>query len=189
MSDTTKLLFFGCISLLVISAIFFRLFQNQLSFSNELQEDLKRSRVSSQRNFWFFYYTKPEDQKFGIDELEDTIDAFNWSMSYQKFEFDCSEMSAYLERYLENLGWNASIAVGFEHAWLLVETSEGNYTPVEAPVLEVINDTDEFYDYYFDYDHLFKNIYSANEAAFDEFNWWIPYGLYTDSEWKEHFKP
>lgn len=101
-------------------------------------------------------------------------------------EFDPREMSAYLERYLENQGWNTSIATSRYRPWLLVETDEDNYTPVEAKTLEIIYDDNEFYDDYFDYDHIFKNIYSANDFALNDFNWWVSYGVYTDPEWKEY---
>jgi len=170
MSETTRLLVVICFFSLFASIILFTSLQNQWSQNSELHEDLERSQFTAHKNFWFFYYTKPENQNFGIDELEETLSAFNWSLPYRTNEFDCSEMSAYLERYLENQGWNTSIATGFSHAWLLVETNESDYTPVEATILETIYDDNENYDNYFGYDHLFKNIYSANSFNVDEFS-------------------
>lgn len=185
LSDTSVFLVFICLILLVFSIASFTLLQNQWNLNSELQERLERSQSKQTQSFWFFYYSKPKKQSFGIDELREALHTFNWSLRYRAWEFDCSEMSAFLERYLENQGWNTSIAVGFEHAWLIVETTEGNYTPVEAQHLEIIYSDNEEYDNYFKYDYLLKNIYSAQDFAHDEFNWWIPYGLYTDPDWKE----
>jgi hypothetical protein len=187
-SETTRLLVVICFFLLIAAIILFTTLQNQWNLISELQEDLERSRFTAHKNYWRFYYTKPENQNFGIDGLEVTLSAYNWSLPYRKFEFDCSEMSACLEQYLENRGWNTSIAVGFSHAWLLVETNESDYTPVEATTLEIIYDDNENYDNYFGYEHLFKNIYSADAFDADEFTWWTSYG-YTDSEWVEYFIP
>ena len=184
-----KLLVFVFICLLIFSALFFSSFQNQWSLYSEIQKDLERCRTIKQRSFWFFYYVKPEDQSFGLDGLEVTLSTFNRSLRYSTIEFDPREMSGYLERYLENQGWNTSIATSSYRPWLLVETDEGNFTPVEAKTLEIIYDDNEFYDDYFDYDHLFKNIYSANDFAPDNFNWWVSYGLYTDPEWIEYYTP
>lgn len=181
-----KLLIFVCICLVILSAF---LLLNQWSLYSEFQEDLERCRTIKQRSFWFFYYVKPEDQNFGIDGLEETLSTFNRSLRYSTMEFDLREMSAFLERYLENQGWNTSIATGSYRAWLLVEIDEGNYAPVEAKTLEIIYDYNEHYDDYFDYGHLFMNIYSANDFAPDDFRWWVPYGLYTDSEWVEYYAP
>lgn len=182
-----KLLVFVFICLLIFSALFFSSFQNQWSLYSEIQKDLERCRTIKQRSFWYFYYVKPEDQNFGIDGLEVTLSTFNRSLRYSTMEFDLREMSGYLERYLENQGWNTSIAVGSSRAWLLVETDEGSYTPVEAKTLEIIYDDNEHYADYFNYDHLFKNIYSANDFGTSHFNWWEE--LPSDSEWIERYIP
>ncbi|MFW9832350.1 MAG: hypothetical protein ACFFD8_11305 [Candidatus Thorarchaeota archaeon] len=187
-SETNRLLVVICFFLLIASIVLFTTLQKQWNLISELQEDLERSRFTAHKNYWRFYYTKPENQNFGIDGLEETLSAYNWSQPYRQFEFDCSEMSAYLEQYLENRGWNTSIAVGFSHAWLLVETNESDYTPVEATSLEIIYDDNENYDNYFRYEHLFKNIYSAHAFDATEFRWYTSYG-YTDPEWVEYFTP
>ena len=90
-----------------------------------------------------FYYLKPE-QKFGVYDLDDELDGIRWIKPYQEGVFDCSDMSAYLEWYLENEGWHAKIVLGDslsgsgKHAWLLVETSEGKYMPVESTSIKVV---------------------------------------------------
>ena len=131
---------------------------------------------------FYFYYISPEggkpDRKYGIRELADTLSDGKWLVDYKREVFDCSEMSAFLERYLELQGWHTYIAVGESptgtgrHAWLLVETSPNRYTPVEATVPKVIYPDDPHYDNYFDYDHIFESIEDAVKYSQTEFDWW-----------------
>lgn len=124
-----------------------------------------------------FYYVKPE-QKFGVYDLEDDIDGLVWNTDYEEGVFDCSEMSASLERYLENEGWNTVIIAGDSpfgsgyHAWLLVETSEGKYMPVESTTIDVVWWEDANFDNYFEYDHEFETIQEALAHNESEFDWW-----------------
>ena len=134
------------------------------------------------RGFDIGYEISPEggkpDRKYGIRELADTLSDVKWRVNYKQGVLDCSEMSAFLERYLELQGWHTYIAVGKsptgtgKHAWLLVETSPNRYTPVEATVPEVIYPDDPYYDNYFDYDHIFESIEDAVKHSPTEFDWW-----------------
>lgn len=125
-----------------------------------------------------FYYLVPSEQEFGVSNLEDEISGRKWLRSYQEGVFDCSEMSAYLEWYLENEGWNAKIVIGDspfssgKHAWLLVETNEGKYMPVEATSIRVVLWDDSNFDNYWDYDQRFETIHDAIEYNESEFDWW-----------------
>ncbi len=127
---------------------------------------------------FFFYYTKPDGQKFGVDDLDAFLQGLEWSKPYQEDVFDCSEMGAALERILENEGWNAVIVVGGSpfggapHAWLLVETSEGGYMPVEATTIRVVWWDDPYFDGYFSYDVGFETIQEAIASSESEFDWW-----------------
>ena len=127
-----------------------------------------------------FYYVKPE-QKFGVYDLSDELSGLEWFRSYQEGVFDCSEMSAYLERYLENEGWHAKIVVGDSpygsgrHSWLLVETSQGKYMPVESTNIEVVWWSDPNFDNYWIYDHKFETIQDALSYSQTEFDWWTVY--------------
>ena len=123
-----------------------------------------------------FYYVEQE-QKFGVYDLEDELDGLEWIEPYQEGVFDCSEMSAYLEWYLENEGWHAKIVVGDSpsgrrHAWLLVETSEGKYMPVESTSIGVVWWSDPNFDNYFNYDHSFETIQEALAYNESDFDWW-----------------
>jgi hypothetical protein len=124
-----------------------------------------------------FYYIKPE-QKYGVYDLSGYLSQLKWIRPYQEGVFDCSEMSAHLEWKLENEGWHTYIVVGNspfgsgKHAWLLVETSEGAYMPVEPTTIEVVWWSSPYFDNYFRYDHEFETIQEALAYSETEFDWW-----------------
>jgi len=127
---------------------------------------------------FYFYYVEPE-QKFGVYDLDDELYGWEWYVPYEENVFDCSEMSAYLEWYLENEGWNTKIVVGDSpfgteyHAWLLVETSEGAYMPVESTTAEIVWWDDTHFDNYWTYDDTFETIQDALDYSETEFDWWM----------------
>jgi len=116
---------------------------------------------------FYFYYVEPKEQKYGVYGLGAELSGLGWIEPYQESVFDCSEMSACLEWYLENKGWNVIIVVGDApsgggyHAWLLVEASQGAYMPVEATTIEVVWWSDPYFDDYFTYDDSFETIQEA----------------------------
>jgi len=128
--------------------------------------------------FSFYYVNKPDVQKFGVDQLASELNGLKFEEEYQENIFDCSEMSANLEWWLENNGWHAEIIVGEcpfgsgEHAWLLVETSSGKYMPVESTTIEVVRWSFPYFDNYFKYDHCFETIQDALAYSETEFDWW-----------------
>ena len=114
-----------------------------------------------------------------VDELADTVSDLRWKIPYSK-SFNCGEMAACLERYLEREGWHTLIVVGkppfdrrsrTKHAWLLVETSDG-YIPVEPTVPKVILPSNPYYDNYFRYSHIFETPYEAELRFPGEFDFW-----------------
>ena len=115
----------------------------------------------------------------GVDELADTVSNLRWKIPYSR-SFNCGEMAACLERYLEREGWHTLIVVGkppfdrrsrTKHAWLLVETSDG-YIPVEPTVPKVILPSNPYYDNYFRYSHIFETPYEAELRFPGEFDFW-----------------
>lgn len=126
---------------------------------------------------FYFYYVKPE-QKYGVYDLSDWLNKWKWIKPYQEGVFDCSEMSAYLEQKLENEGWHTKIVVGDspfssgQHAWLLVETSNGKYMPVESVNMAVVWWESPYFDNYFKHDHSFETIQDALIYSETEFDWW-----------------
>jgi len=159
---------------------------NELSRVNNrlAQKDsaIQSLRITAEENKFFFYYIKPE-QRFDVADVARIVYAYKPAKEYQLDVFDCSEMSAQLERELENEGFHTLIVVGdapFDpsgrHAWLLVETSPGEYIPVEATGPSVIYWNNQFFNNYFVYDYVFENIQELLNASSDiswaEWNWW-----------------
>jgi len=125
-----------------------------------------------------FYYVKPK-QRYGVDDLEEYIDRWKWGEgAYEEHGFDCSQMSAHIERRLENEGYHTVIVTGDspwgdgKHAWLLVETNEGKYMPVEATSYSIVYWNSPHFDNYFKYEHRFETIHEAHEYSSTEFSWW-----------------
>jgi hypothetical protein len=129
-----------------------------------------------------FYYMSLAKQRYGVSDLEEYLDRWQWSEgAYVADEFDCSEMSAYLERKLENEGYNTLIVAGDlpfgvgKHAWLLVQTSVEGYMPVEPTTYSIVYWWNTYFDNYFVYDYQFENIQEALDYSPNEFDWWRDY--------------
>lgn len=127
-----------------------------------------------------FYYAALSEQRYGVDDVEAYLNQWQWvEGTYMQGIFDCSEMSAYLEWKLENEGFHTVMVVGPTpsnpetfHAWLLVETSDGTYMPIEATQFTLVNRRSPYFDSYFEYDYRFETIYDALEYNYQDFNWW-----------------
>jgi hypothetical protein len=156
------------------------------NFFNELNEELrlKEQEVELLKEYaeeakFTFYYATRSKQRYGVDDLAEYLNRWEWIKgTYSEGEVDCSEMSAYLEWELENEGYHAVIVakttpgVLSDHAWLLVETSAGQYMPVEATTYEVVYWEHPNFDDYFVYDYEFETIQEALEHSPNEFDWW-----------------
>ena len=88
-------------------------------------------------------------------------------------------MSAALEWLLENKGFHTVIVSGeypgngeWHHSWLLVETSEGEYMPVEATSFSIIYPDNPLFESYFEYQMKFETINEALEWAPKGYDWW-----------------
>jgi hypothetical protein len=121
------------------------------------------------------------EQNQNLHDLQNEVTKVSWSTLHQVHQedvFDCSEMTAYMERFLENLGWHTIIYVknetwmGLPHAWVLVEVNPGVATPVECTRPSVVWGTDGNYSNYFEYDYRFETIQQAMEHSPTEFDWW-----------------
>ena len=99
---------------------------NQANFDRRMDVAI-RAREEAK---FYFYYMRPE-QKYGVDGLKEHLQSRVWKEDLDD-DFDCSKMSTYLERKLENDGYHTFIVSGESpdgtgrHAWLLVESSERN---------------------------------------------------------------
>lgn len=147
---------------------------------SSLESQLEYLQWIAEENSFDFYYASLAEQRFGVDDLAEYLDRWQWiDGTYVEGVFDCSEMSAYIEWKLENEGYNTIIVAGTSpwgggyHAWLLVETSEGHYMPVEATEYDIVYWSDPYFDNYFIYDHQFETIQDALEYSYEEFDWWV----------------
>ena len=116
-----------------------------------------------------------------------------YTPAYELDRFDCSEIAALMEYYLERSGIGSKIAYssdfgGGGHAWVLVDLPGGpyymdatNFSDSETGELELIAPGDEKYEKYSKYQHLYDNIYellidcsSSTERRwlYQEFDWW-----------------
>jgi len=144
-----------------------------------LESQMEILRQIAEENKFMFYYASLAKQRYGIDDLEEYLERWQWSEgSYVEGVFDCSEMSAYMEWRLENEGYHTYIVCGEapwggeHHAWLLVETSAGYYMPVEATTFDLVKWDNPYFDNYFKYDHIFETIQDALEYNYEEYDWW-----------------
>jgi len=126
-----------------------------------------------------FYYASLTKQRYGVDDLEEYLGRWQWvEGAYVAGQFDCSQMSAYLEWKLENEGYHTVIVAGEppggdgKHSWLLVETSDDHYMPVEATTYSIVYWWNPHFEEYFVYDYEFEMIHQALEYSPTEFNWW-----------------
>lgn len=152
-------------------------------YTNEQYETAREESYSNGYNdaYFNFYYVKPKSQKYGLESLKTAVRQVTWTRSYEEGVFDCSEMSAYIEWYLENQGFHAIILVGecpFDsgsHAWVLAETDKNKYMPIEATQPRVVLWDDKgFYDY-FEYELDFEKIQEALSYSQEGFDWWTVY--------------
>ena len=146
---------------------------------SDLEREIDWLRQIAEEDNFQFYYASLAKQRYGVDDLEEYLDRWEWTEgSYVEGVFDCSEMSAYIEWRLENEGYHTYMVCGESpwgdgyHAWLLAETSEGEYMPVEATQYDLIKWSSPYFDNYFTYDHIFETIQDALDYNYSEYDWW-----------------
>ena len=152
---------------------------NLQSEKYNLQREIDWLKQIAEEDNFQFYYASLAKQRYDVDDLEEYLDRWQWiEGTYTKGVFDCGEMSAYIEWKLENEGYHTIIVVGDSpsggdyHAWLLVETSEGKYMPVEATQYDLVKWSSPYFDNYFVYDRTFETIQEALDYSYYEFDWW-----------------
>ena len=110
-----------------------------------------------------------------IEDLEEIIN-FSWTRPEEKGVFDCSEMSAYLEWYLENHGFDTVIYTNStqEHAWVVARDvwhDDKQYrVAIECtpPIPRIVTSSSYHYP-----EMMYEDIYEAMEGEHPwEFDWW-----------------
>ena len=110
----------------------------------------------------------PACETKNISELRETLKGIKHLHEYEAYQYDCSEMSAYTEWYLENQGFNVSIVGGNRHAWVIVTNIE-NQTEVHVECTSeppfIINTRG--------YADKYEDIYEACEKGYClAWDWW-----------------
>ncbi|MHA1827651.1 MAG: hypothetical protein ACTSX6_03280 [Candidatus Heimdallarchaeaceae archaeon] len=79
-----------------------------------------------------FSYFSSDEVKFLIS-FQDFLDKYKYSKNYTLGVFDCSDMSYLLEKFLEENGYHAMVAVDVlkRHAWVVVEI-ENKWFAIES---------------------------------------------------------
>jgi len=116
------------------------------------------------RNGLFGYY-KNVQRSYGREKLNEVL-SIKWLKQYEENIFDCSEMSAFLEYWLENKGFNTDIVTNADHSWIIVETERGNWVHVESTSSQpyIIDERP--------YIRRFKEIFQAINISPTEYDWW-----------------
>ena len=85
------------------------------------------------------YYTAQQNNSLGLNDLGVSLRNLKMPHKYERDVFDCSEKAAYVEWFLSNRGFNASICEGNCHSWVVVTI---NGTPISIETTE--NSTSSF---------------------------------------------
>ena len=144
----------------------------------QMDESISKLEETIEQAKFKFYYVRPE-QRYGVSDLQEYLQSKIWKEGiYAAGEFDCSEMSAFLEWRLESEGYHTFIVGGNSpdgsgrHAWLLVETNRGGYTPVEATARSIVDQSSLYFDNYYKYEFCFETIQEALSHNPTDYNWW-----------------
>ena len=117
-------------------------------------------------------YYVPTQSNENLSDLIDVLKGIEFP--YMEDYWDCSESSAYLERYLENKGFTTYICVNHKirHVWLWVRVrinGSSQFIPVEAtrrPYIVALSTP------LWPPEHVYEDIYEALVHEPDEFDWW-----------------
>ena len=147
---------------------------------NELDTMYDELKITAQLDKFLFYYIPLVTKTTRVLDLEESLSRYRWKEdTYKTNIFDCSEMSAALERVLENEGFHTFIVrgnspdgSGIRHTWLIVETSPNEYIPVEATNPSIISWRHPYINEYNTYTHKFETIHEALNYSQVEYGWW-----------------
>ncbi len=116
------------------------------------------------------YYIPEERQNKSISELRAVLTEIEYPHSYKENVFDCSEMTAYCEWFLENRGYKTVICTNetWRHAYVRVENLDEGFVYVECvPPIHITNDTR-----YAEPEGIYEDIEDALKDYPYEFDWW-----------------
>jgi hypothetical protein len=109
-------------------------------------------------------------EKENISELREVLKGIKHPHSYEECVFDCSEMSAYTEWFLENNGFNTSILANgsWGHAWISCSVEGSNVNIECIPPVHIASS--ERYNHP---EYIYVDIFEALDSNYPwEFDWW-----------------
>jgi len=126
--------------------------------------------ISEKHSIPELYYLDVEKGNKNISELREVLKGIKYPHSYEECVFDCSDMSAYTEWFLENKGFDTVICANktWGHAYVRTYINGENVNiecipPVRITSSERYNHPEEVY----------VDIYGALESVYPwEFDWW-----------------
>lgn len=136
------------------------------------------------RSIYYFHIGR---QVRDLDLLEHYIEDYQWAWTYREDYWDCSEMSAYLEWFLENKGFHTIFCFDEVHMWLCVEMDDG-WIAIESTARGLVWGEEEWMwnteghqtDYYYSYEA--EDIYELHEGLWYEYDGEVVYGGYPIDE-------
>ena len=103
-----------------------------------------------------------------------------WETPYEEDGWDCSQMSAYTEWFVENCGYDAVILVSTGHGWVSIDIDrDGTFYQYEATgcfwiTPEDIEADEDMYTVQREYEDIYEIHERYNEAQFEEeWGWWM----------------
>ena len=135
------------------------------------------------------YYPNGEthirDLPRGLEPIRRIVEGYKWTREPEDDVWDCTEMSAFLERELEINHIPAIIAKGGGHSWVIAYYFDEEAKRLEAIAIDAriernrslifpLDDVLEEGTNYYSPKHVYCNIYEAVESfrGSKEFDWW-----------------
>jgi hypothetical protein len=157
--------------------------------TRQKESEIKLESVNQPKDPLQNYYPAQGDRSHNLDYLKKVVDSWTPLATYELNVYDCSEMAAHLEWYLETNGIQAEIVEGNSpygystgHAWLYAYTDTKQYA-VDATSKEIIYyeggflsqlfvRVDPFYYNSKNVNKVYNTIFDVPKSRLAEFDWW-----------------
>jgi len=150
----------------IVAFVIACLFVFFISMPGSVLEDGKGSKYGIPEPYYTYDGIREERS---LEDLERVLKEIEMPRKYKKHIFDCTEMSAYVEWYLENRGYNATLVGTDRHAQVVVYDVSGR-----AYVIGCTLNPPRVMGYKadFTYKNEWQDIYSASAYNKREWDWW-----------------
>ena len=150
--------------------------QKQITKSEQKITALSQKKIQS-------YYPVAGTNKHDLEYVKACLKGWQHLIPYTDNVYDCSEMSAHLEWYLESCGVRADIVTSKTHAWVFAHGTFG-YIAIETTSKELIYYDGSFlgglfhkinpayYDKKINITHVYQSVFDVPDNMKVEFDWW-----------------